>query len=87
MLLEVKYFEIVICLSVNSVLFIFYQVTVKKTRGAFDMKATYRNGQINHFFQFESHKFSSLLSFTKLSFQQIQCNLGRLYSKAPKLQE
>ena len=51
------------------------------------MKATYRNGQINHFFQFESHKFSSLLSFTKLSFQQIQCNLGRLYSKAPKLQE
>ena len=81
MLLEVKYFEIVICLSVNSVLFIFYQVTVKKTRGAFDMKATYRNGQINHFFQFESHKFSSLLSSTKLSFQQIQCNLGRLYSK------
>ena len=46
------------------------------------MKATYRNGQINHFFQFESHKFSSLLSFTKLSFQlEIQCNLGRLYSK------
>lgn len=82
MLLEVKYFEIVICLSVNSVLFILYQVTVKKTRGAFDMKATYRNGQINHFFQFESHKFSSLLSFTKLSFQlEIQCNLGRLYSK------
>ena len=45
------------------------------------MKATYRNGQINHFFQFESHKFSSLPSFTKLSFQQIQCNLERLYSK------
>lgn len=85
MLLEVKYFEIVICLSVNSVLFIFYKVTVKKP-AELRHEGYLQKWTDKSFFQFESHKFSSLLSFTKLSFQQIQCNLGRLYSKAPKLQ-